>query len=102
MNKYWKRKWIAALESGKYRQTTEYLCQSENKKRTYCCLGVLCEVAGVPREKDYSYDGRYDVLSSKLLARFDLSHRDQDILTDMNDEQGASFKEIAIHIKENL
>lgn len=32
--------WVEALESGKYKQTTERLADENG----YCCLGVLCEL----------------------------------------------------------
>jgi hypothetical protein len=38
-------KWIEALESGEYRQGRSYLV----RKGAYCCLGVLCEIAGLER-----------------------------------------------------
>lgn len=63
MKKYWKDKWLAALRSGKYEQTIEFLCiiyndnnndndnskgdnsdSCTNEKRLYCCLGVLTEL----------------------------------------------------------
>lgn len=34
------KKWVAALKSGKYKQTTGAL----KKKGGYCCLGVACEL----------------------------------------------------------
>ena len=40
MREYVKDKWIAALKSGKYKQTRGCL----NDGNGYCCLGVLCEV----------------------------------------------------------
>ena len=39
-----KRKWLAALRSGKYKQGPGYLYNSS--KETYCCLGVLCGIEG--------------------------------------------------------
>ena len=33
-------KWLQALESGKYEQTTMQLCDAGK----YCCLGVACEL----------------------------------------------------------
>jgi hypothetical protein len=36
-----KKKWLEALRSGKYEQTSGTLSQDGK----YCCLGVLCEVA---------------------------------------------------------
>lgn len=42
MNSEVKAKWIAALHSGKYVQGRTYLRGTDN---TFCCLGVLCQVA---------------------------------------------------------
>jgi hypothetical protein len=45
-----KTKWVAALRSGEYEQTTGTL----SRDGAYCCLGVLCELAikdGVEIEK---------------------------------------------------
>ena len=39
--------WLDALRSGDYGQTKEQL---GDDKGNYCCLGVLCEVAGVPSD----------------------------------------------------
>ena len=36
------KKWIAALESGRYRKGQNVL--RKKKTDTYCCLGVLCEL----------------------------------------------------------
>jgi hypothetical protein len=50
-------KWIAALRSGNYVQGTGALNCNDN----FCCLGVLCEVAKLPKERGatflYSYRG---------------------------------------------
>lgn len=101
MNKKYKKLWIEALESGKYRQTQGRLAAPVNKKRAYCCLGVLCEVAGIPRER-YTYDGDSAYLSPNLLTKFEITDIQQSVLTKMNDEELSSFKEIAQWIKENL
>lgn len=37
-----KQKWVDALKSGEFRQTTGVLAKDD----CYCCLGVLCTVAG--------------------------------------------------------
>jgi hypothetical protein len=39
--------WTAALRSGGYGQAQERLADGYGN---YCCLGVLCEVAGLPKE----------------------------------------------------
>lgn len=40
MNEEVKQKWIAALESGEYKQGKFNL----NKDEQFCCLGVLCDI----------------------------------------------------------
>jgi len=42
-----RKRWVKALRSGKYSQSTAYLKTSDG----LCCLGVLCEVVKVPRVK---------------------------------------------------
>lgn len=54
-----KEKWISALRSGQYKQGRGRL---RNEDDHYCCLGVLCEVMGIPWEPseetgDMSYAG---------------------------------------------
>jgi hypothetical protein len=43
------RKWVEALRSGEYRQGKGHLTvlDSEEQERSYCCLGVACEISGV-------------------------------------------------------
>lgn len=41
MRKHVKELWLEALRSGKYEQTKNLLCDSNNR---YCCLGVLTEL----------------------------------------------------------
>jgi len=41
MKKRVKRKWVAALKSGKYKQGKRRL----RDRKKHCCLGVLCEIA---------------------------------------------------------
>jgi hypothetical protein len=57
--------WIDALESGKYTQTKAQLgyqnCQGD---RSYCCLGVLCEIAGVESRVDVDGAIEFDGLQS--------------------------------------
>lgn len=40
MKTKYKRKWIKALRSGKYKQGTDYLKRGDE----FCCLGVLCDL----------------------------------------------------------
>lgn len=43
------KKWLKALRSGRYRQTTSSLCELESG--SYCCLGVAARVCGVPKSQ---------------------------------------------------
>jgi len=43
VNKQLKAEWVKALRSGEYKQGRLRLQRGDS----YCCLGVLCEVAGV-------------------------------------------------------
>ncbi len=45
MNKEIKEKWINALLSGEYKQCRGKLIKVENNKRSFCCLGVLTDLA---------------------------------------------------------
>ncbi len=98
-----KAKWVTALRSGKYLQTQGSLYK-ENK---YCCLGVLCEVMGLPRDWE---DGSYYYYSTQYhWERSDTSvpepvlpMEEQNRLIRLNDEEGCTFSEIADWIEANL
>jgi len=99
-----KKKWIDALRSGDYKQTTHVL----RKGNSYCCLGVLCDVMDCKWEKDtecyvahYDNDSEYSILPNTVMKEVHI-HTDEEIkLTNMNDS-GADFDEIADWIEENL
>ncbi len=50
MDEKWKKKWLEALRSGEYEQCTGNL---HLKDDGFCCLGVLCDLVGGDRWKDY-------------------------------------------------
>ncbi|MEK6860550.1 MAG: hypothetical protein AABY07_01135 [Nanoarchaeota archaeon] len=55
MNPEIKKKWIEALESGKYQQATGALKVDDG----YCCLGVLCDLHRKQMKKKGWNNGRY-------------------------------------------
>lgn len=65
IDKSLRNKWIKALKSGRYKQGTSALChidKDENGKvsRTYCCLGVLCQITRIKMVKsNFNYDPTY-------------------------------------------
>ena len=60
--KEWRRKWVEALRSGKYRQTTGVLRDRDG----FCCLGVLCDIAEKGKweqdDGEWYHQGYTDVL----------------------------------------
>jgi len=107
-----KRAWVKALRGRGYRQTRKVLNRKGNRKAgkrsTYCCLGVLCRVAGA----QFDITGRavfpsgnitnVCTLSIPVLDELGLSHVVADKLMGMNDNYGNSFKEIADWVEKNL
>ena len=113
-------KWLEALESGKYKQGMGRLrCSGDNK---YCCLGVLCEVAGLeyaPENSSYFFPGPDGVKTlytgylppkfaesiglrsdqARLARSWAISGERYGTLTGANDSGEVSFAEIAAHIR---
>jgi hypothetical protein len=113
MNRELKTKWIKALRSGKFLQGRKRLRVKEIAEdktvERFCCLGVLCEVAGLAR----SHSGYLDAedadygSASYPPERFPngLSPPDWHIqaqLAAMNDGDELTFAEIADWIEENV
>ena len=103
MKKTFKKQWVEALRSGKFRQGAGALYED----RTYCCLGVLCKVSGmdarsIRKVTDPDEDGTTNsTLGPELLKKFGLTDEEQCHLAEMNDD-GKSFKVIADHIDATL
>lgn len=108
-----KEKWIRALRGGYYQQCQGKLRVFKDGLPSYCCLGVLCEVAGVKispngdtteafRGEGPLYQEVYDLLGVSA-SHSTLPNR----LVEMNDApqyegQKKSFAEIADWIEENV
>ena len=111
MNKQMKAKWVAALRSGEYRQTTGCLIDG----RGHCCLGVLCDVMGMPQNQDGAFVNEKGLELGNLGSSYDeeanlsesgglnqvLCEDARLELAQMNDK-GKTFDEIADKIEENL
>jgi hypothetical protein len=95
------KKLVAALRSGRYKQTTGVL----KNGNAYCCLGVACKISGIGKfSTDESCLG--EVMRLPLAVREKLgwvswSLREDKIklpsthLAGLNDDFGFNFKEIA-------
>ena len=91
MNADLKARWIAALRSGEFKQAFGELQKNDG----YCCLGVLCKVAGRTPTNSADDTTLYDWMRLELgLPTAGLWHR--------NDQQKLSFPEIADWIEVNL
>lgn len=102
MNPEVKKVWINELRSGRYRQTDGAL----RKGRSYCCLGVLCDLSKAAKWTPTSwgegvYDGSSGILPFSVGEWADLSDGQQGDLAEMNDN-GATFAEIADWIEKHL
>lgn len=115
MNPEVKKAWVGALRSGEYAQGVGRLkWLSRDGRRSYCCLGVLCELAikdGLDihyKEEDGggSYDGEAHYLPSKVQEWAGLTTRnpmaDGSYLAEWNDTQNATFEDIATLVEERL
>lgn len=108
-----KKKWVAALRSGKYEQSTGAL----RKEDGYCCLGVLCDLHRKTIKKkdckwdliDYSYFGHDSLLPTEVIAWARLDSEDPTVtrdgeaepLSELNDAN-VEFNEIATLINKWL
>ena len=107
-----KAQWIEALLSGKYRQGQRRLRKVVNGVVEHCCLGVLCEVEGLPHALvdpndtvsyfKYGTEESTMDLPPKFRKVVGIEEQQQDHLTTMNDVQGYNFNQIAAWIKDNL
>ena len=102
-----KAKWVEALKSKKFEQGQGSLHKvGPTDIHKFCCLGVLCEVAGIKSEATsdfYSYDGNQSVLTKKLRDQLGLDTIDTDQLITMNDGPNSrTFAHIASWIERNL
>lgn len=102
------KNWVAALRSGKYKETTETLRDSEG----FCCLGVLCDLnrkdGGAPWVKNrhghqFRYLGSFGMLSRSMMdfIRGDNIEVNFGEYAEMNDG-GVSFAELADKIEKDL
>lgn len=117
-----KAQWVAALRSGKYRQTQGQLREvrddESNKTLGFCCLGVLCNLhaqahprIAASQTDPGQYLGEIELLPEAVRKWAGLPEQEHgarlviggqyDALTDHNDN-GRTFKQIAKAIEAQL
>jgi hypothetical protein len=98
-----KAKWIEALRSGRYEQGVGSLFDSGDK--TYCCLGVLCDIhPDISLDGDEYFFGRENqgiLLGPKFCKAVGITKEQAKRLATMNDSEQWSFKEIADAIEKD-
>lgn len=99
------KKWVKALESGKYKQGKNCL---SNEKDELCCLGVVCKLAGMkPRNRggDIFFGTEHAYLPRKARRWLGIDDEDpfigEERAADWNDEKDYSFKQIAKEIRKH-
>ena len=108
-----KSKWTEALRSGEYKQGEHFLYDDTNN--SYCCLGVLCDIAGLPEDGmayrevpdgDFYKDNNIELGGGWSILEGGYRKSAEYKLTMMNDgEEGfdkKTFPEIAEWIEENI
>ena len=97
-----KKKWLKALRSGKFKQSSWTLYVPE--ENGYCCLGVLGRVKGVSKKQLLSTTSFLNVPSRKDRSQdhSGLKLKVRNKLADMNDRKKMSFSKIADWIEANV
>jgi hypothetical protein len=102
-----KKKWVAALRSGEYKQGQRGLRSRVDNEDRFCCLGVLCDLIdstkwrGVVYAAGEDYEERLSYVPDAIAASIGLSSDDQHELARLNDS-GYSFAHIAEVIESKL
>lgn len=117
MNTDIRDRWIAALRSGDYKQGKGNLHATGG---AFCCLGVLCALYSDDCDEPWAHSrpstslsfpsfglhDEYTLLPQQVMDWAELDDPDPVVgragLTVLNDDQGASFDEIAALIEKNL
>jgi hypothetical protein len=97
-----RKRWIAALRSGQYKQGRERLRRADN---TFCCLGVLSDVADSskwhrPEGCGYYIYGEFNggIPPREILQRAGIDPG-YGRLIEMNDSNSKTFAEIADYLE---
>lgn len=109
-----KEKWLAALKSGKYKQGKHALCRTNDDEKSFCCLGVLCDLHRKTKKKkgfiwqqsdsknDLMYNGSASYLPIEVQkwagigrkGSFNENGTAQDLASVNDNTQGNTFKAV--------
>lgn len=115
LQELWRKEWIAALRSGKFKQAKQGLELRKGKEIVgHCCLGVACKINDIPLDHYSSmsavedqaiYESEDLKIATKLFVSEKISYildlqGIEDDLVDMNDTEGQTFAEIADYLEQ--
>lgn len=116
-------KWLAALRSGKYKQTQDALRgkalrgKGQHGAVGFCCLGVLCDLAvkdggGTGEgwsDNHIAFENEHDAIEyhraappERMTNYLGITEDETQYLMAMNDIESRSFKYIARHIERSI
>jgi hypothetical protein len=101
IRKVTKEEWIDALWSGEYRQFRGGL--GSLAQGSYCCLGVLADLAGFEWSHSWSEEDESGYLPERICQAIGMDWLTSDVqhdLSALNDDEGQSFREIGEYLKE--
>ena len=117
LERNFKRKWVAALRSGKYRQTASHLYVGYGGGG-FCCLGVMCALRGAKLNEMDQVGLPGELPNFNELFNIDSDHVDffsgggeawqvpycgeMVYLSELNDNHRLSFKQIANIIERSV
>ena len=111
LERNFKRRWVAALRSGKFKQTKKVLF--DQSSGGFCCLGVMCSLKGIKKSELEGVSFPQDVRSFDDAFNIDPTTHDffhgmnngdawkvpyrgrMCSLNELNDFEGLTFKQIA-------
>lgn len=114
LERNFKRKWVAALRSGKYKQTISSLYDAGG----FCCLGVMCALRGAKLDEMDQVSLPGELPNFNELFNIDSDHAEffsgggeawqvpycgeMVYLSELNDDHRLSFKQIANIIERSV
>jgi len=101
-----RERWLAALESNKFKQGKNYLKYEIQNEVFYCCLGVALEIMDIPskcrklgEKVIHLFNDQSSTMTKEEASFFDLSEELEETLIKMNDI-GFEFDEISLFLRE--
>ena len=111
MNPKIKTKWLKALRSGKYQQAEGTLKVVDANGKSYCCLGVLCDLYCKTKKIEWNYDWT-DLLPTEVSEWAGIDTESPEVkygkdkqlkeLAWLNDTKKLNFEQIAKVIEREL